>query len=125
MHKTLSGKTEWAKHTRNTAWGKRGVSKRERRVPLPDEDQPAVVSTRKRRKVRKPFMLEWRFKMGERWRAWGVYRSYETAEQRDQAMAKLAGKSREWLQFRIAPETPKAAPSGTASTVNQTEVSAS
>jgi hypothetical protein len=85
MHKNLSGKTEWASHTRNTAKGKRGVNKAERKVQVPSEDEPAFKRRKKRKRVAKP----WKIEMLSTWnRRWFSYSEHETVEQRDAALAK-------------------------------------
>ncbi len=87
MRKNLSGKTEWCKHTRNAATGKRGVNKLERRAPLPEQDEPAYKHRRRKRKRKPtPWLIEVKFGLFSR--DWELWSSYETKEQRDQVLRK-------------------------------------
>jgi hypothetical protein len=98
VRKNLSGKTEYCRHTRNTAVGKRGVNKAERKAPLPNEDEPAYKHRKKKTKSPpKPWLIEVDF--GLFGRGWELFSSYETKEQRDQALQKHKLKCAS-IQFR-------------------------
>lgn len=86
MRKNLSGKTEFCKHTKNTARGRRGVNKLERQAPLPDPDQPAWKPRRRRKQKPRPWLIEW--KCGFLSKDWELFSSFETKELRDNALAK-------------------------------------
>lgn len=87
MRKNLSGKTEFCKHTRNTALGKRGTNKLERKTPLPNQDEPAFKSRRRKRKEKpRPWLIEW--KCGFLSKDWELFSSFEKKEDRDHQLEK-------------------------------------
>lgn len=101
MRKNLSGKTDWVAHTRNSAWGKRGVNKRERQAPLPDQDEPAFRHKKKAKKVKKPWKIHMKFsRFGRFGHGWMLFGSYETQKQRDEALARMQSGKRLWAEYK-------------------------
>lgn len=93
MRKDESGVNEWCRHTRNTAVGKRGVNKRNRRAAIPTEGVNTPVS----KPTRKPFGIEYRY---PRMKGWSPRGWYTTAARRDRALADLVKKARFGVQYR-------------------------
>lgn len=104
MRKNMSGKTDWVTHTRNSACGKRGVNKRERQAPLPDQDEPAFRHRKKTKKVKKPWKIHMKFSiLGLGWMLFG---SYETKKQRDDALTRIQSGKRIWAEYKAVDPPP-------------------
>ena len=88
------------------------MNKRERKAPLPSQDQPAFKHRKKAKKDRKPYKIEVQYHIpgisGISSSKWFTCHSYASEESRDQALACLQSKKRKYLFYRSA-NTPKEA----------------